>query len=90
MDSKSNLTGGGCRPALACSLSVTTAKTLLKETLEDVMDAHRSPESPDYNECEKDGEECQWCTDAQRLLDFFLHENAGLSGGGYDDANSHD
>lgn len=57
-------------------LTITTAAALLKETLKDVMDAHRSPKSPDYNECEKEGEECQWCMEAQQLLDFFLKENA--------------
>lgn len=32
-----------------------------EEIVHDVWAAHRDPESTNYNECEKPGEECMWC-----------------------------
>ena len=38
------------------------ALATLIEYAEEVMQWHRDPGSPSYNECEKPGEECSWCS----------------------------
>jgi len=37
--------------------------------VEEVMLNHRDPQSVEYNECEKPGEECMWCDLAQKAID---------------------
>jgi len=56
-------------PATHTAESVRESLALAIENLEDVFSAHRDPESRDYNECEKPGDECQWCADARKGID---------------------
>lgn len=37
------------------------------DLLNEVMRSHADPDSPDYNECDKDP--CAWCTEAKELID---------------------
>lgn len=36
--------------------------------LTEVMDSHKDPNSPDFNDC-LDGRECQWCVEAKQWID---------------------
>ena len=37
-------------------------------SIKEVMLGHRDPDSSNYNECEKAGEECMWCVDAEKAI----------------------
>lgn len=38
------------------------------EPVEEVVRIHADPDSPDYNECDKPGEQCHWCDLAKEAL----------------------
>ncbi len=42
---------------------------LIQELLQEVVDGHSDPDSPDYNECDKPGEMCMWCDNALKAID---------------------
>jgi uncharacterized coiled-coil DUF342 family protein len=37
------------------------------ELLDEVIRLHRDPDAAEYNECDKEGEECLWCVDAKKI-----------------------
>lgn len=44
-----------------------------EQCLKEVMALHRDPGSSEYNECEKDGQECYWCANAKKAIEE-LHD----------------
>lgn len=36
--------------------------------LEEIIFNHADPESADYNECDKEGEQCLWCDHAKKWI----------------------
>lgn len=55
----------------ACCSVPTTAK--IADLLSEIIDAHADPDSPDYNVCDKAGEDCIWCSDAKTVLKELGH-----------------
>ena len=43
-------------------------KSKILPLLKDVMSGHRDEDAPEYNECEKEGEECAWCSEASEII----------------------
>lgn len=43
-------------------------RELVIDLLEDIMGSHCDHDSHSYNECDIEGEECQWCDDANRVI----------------------
>lgn len=47
---------------------------LIEGLLNEVMSNHCDPDSESYNECEKEGEQCQWCADAEKSIELMRCE----------------
>jgi hypothetical protein len=56
-----------------CRLSSGSAQPAI-ELLTDVMDSHKDPNSPDFNDC-LDGRECQWCVEAKEWIEAHKSNN---------------